>query len=489
MIDPSRSTAPGRLTRSRPLDSRPEPSSAATEMGRRITYFVVAAVLSVAAGLSVVYFHPAIVFGAVIACLFVLLILRWPFLGLMLYLLIYLLRIGELYPALAPLRAERLVGILTLFSFLFRQIQQDGRISFDRSKQTRRLLFLQLAAFASIPFAYWRLGAWNGSIDLLRIVIFYFLIVQIVDTKARLRKFVFLYSALIAYIAYLATYDYLHGAILFAQDIERAIGATSAGGGPNELGATMATTIPLFLLLSFHKPLGRWRVLFLVGLGLLVFTLITTGSRSGVLGFLAGIGYLWWRSRHRLVLGVVGIVMVAALFVVMPEQYKGRYQTMAENPIEGTGNERLMVWGKGLRMAADHPLFGVGISCFGTANALGYSGGSRRSYLESHSLYVQIPAELGLVGALAFFGFILEIIRLNRRTAQAVADHPDWQLESLFLTAMQAGIAALLVTGVFGHSLMRPTWYIYAALGVTVVRVYITSAKNLTEDAREALIG
>lgn len=489
MLDSSRSTATDRLTRPAPLDTRPEPSSAATEMGRRITYFVVAAVLSVAAGMSVVYFHPAIVFGAVVAGLFVLLILRWPFLGLMLYLLIYLLRIGELYPALAPLRSERIVGILTLFSFLFRQIQQHGHIAFDRSKQTRHLLWLQLATFASIPFAYWRLGAWNGSIDFLRIVIFYFLIVQIVDTKERLRKFVFLYSTLIAYIAYLAVYDYLRGAILFAQDIERAIGATSAGGGPNELGATMATTIPLFILLSFHKPLGKWRILFFVGLGLLLFTLVTTGSRSGVLGFLAGIGYLWWRSRNRLVLGVAGLVAVALLFAVMPEQYKGRYETMAENPIEGTGNERLMVWAKGLHMVADRPLFGVGIRCFGTANALGYSGGGRRSYLESHSLYVQVPAELGLIGALAFFGFILETMRLNRRAARAIAGRPDWQLESIFLTGFQAGIVALLITGVFGHSLMRPTWYLYAAMGIAIVRLYIDSSEHLSEDEREALVG
>jgi O-antigen ligase len=215
--------------------------------------------------------------------------------------------------------------------------------------------------------------------------------------------------------------------------------------------------------------------------GVLTFTLMVTGSRSGFIGFVGSMGYFAWQSRHRVVLGLVGIVLLAGLIVALPEQYQERYATITQSQLDGSSSARLQVWGKGLRMIRDRPLTGVGVDCFGAANAYGYSTG-RRSWLESHSLYIQVPAEMGLIGAFAFFSFMFAFLRLNRRTARMLADDDDWSFEYALVQGMFAGYVALLFTGIFGHSMMRDTWYLYAALGLATQRIYLAERSRPAAD-------
>jgi O-antigen ligase len=480
----------------RPTIGRPslrlDADAQSAALGRRIALFIVALLVSVAAGAAMARVNPLLVFGVVFCGIFVLAVMRWPFVGLLVYVIVYVLRLGELYPALAPLRIERVIGLLTLVSLILAQLMSRGEIAFDHSRQTRRFLALILAAAASIPLAYWRMKAINGVVEILKISLFYLLVVQLLDTRKKLRTFVFLYGALISYIALTSVADYARGSLMVAQGIDRAVGATSAGGGPNEMGATMASMVPVFLLLGTYKPLRAWRIVFLAGLTLLLVTMAITGSRSALLGFLAGMVYLWWNSKRRVLLGALGVIALVAGFAALPDQYKGRYETIASKKLDGSSSDRLKVWREGFRMVAHRPLTGVGIGCFGNANTTSYRTwhGSRKSYLESHNLYVQVPAEMGLIGAIAFFSFVFEFMRLNRRASQALqSSTQDWGLEWTILKALFTGFIVLLVTSIFGHSLMRHTWYLYAALGLSTARIYLDHATSPSLQARHALIG
>ena len=469
---------------------RLDPESRSSAIGRTIAYFVGAFLLCLGTGLSMVFVEPVLVGGAVLGILVVVSVLKWPFLGLMGYLIIYQTRIAEIYPQLAPLRAELLIGVLTLASLFLAHMNMHGRLMFDRSRQSRRFLLIIAAALASLPLSYWKLGTWNATIDFVRILVFYSFIVHILDTRAKLRTFVHVYSLLITFVAYQAMKAYLSGSLLFAQGIERAVGTTSAADGPNELGATMATTIPLFLLLAFHKPLGWKRVFYFLMLALALYTMVSTGSRSAVIGFLGGLSYFWWHSKHKVVWAAVGIVLLAGGFLALPAQYQGRYSTITQGELDGSSQERVKVWTKGLKMVADRPLTGIGLNCFATANAYGYSSGPRASWLESHSLYIQVAAEIGLFGFYAVFSFILEGLRLNRRVARALLEDPkDWAFEQALITAIFAGTICLLFTGIFGHSLMRRTWYVYAALGLATLRLYIRAHPELTRGRIDVLLG
>jgi len=46
-----------------------------------------------------------------------------------------------------------------------------------------------------------------------------------------------------------------------------------------------------------------------------------------------------------------------------------------------------------------------------------------------------------------------------------------WKWEEALVQALYTGFIVLFVSGIFGHSLFRRTWYIYAALGLVLARL------------------
>jgi probable O-glycosylation ligase (exosortase A-associated) len=405
-----------------------------------------------------------------------------PFLGLLLYTVLYMWRPGEVYPLLSRLHAERVVGVLALVGMCLRQYHITGRLFLDRSRQTHLLLLVLLASVISVPFAYWRTGAVTALVSFLRLLAWYLLVVHLVDTRLRLRIYLSVYLLAICKIAVDTCRAYVAGDVMLAQGIERAVGQTNAGGDPNSLAATMAATIPILLLLSVNVR-RRWlRPLPVLAAVLLVITMALTGSRSGLLGFFAALLVLWWRCRRRLLVAMTGVAILLSGYTLLPLQYRLRYSTIGSSALDSSSRGRLDAWRKGIQMILDRPLTGVGIGCFGTAHALGYSSESRQNWLQAHSLYVQVPAELGLLGAFAFFLFLYEILRLNHMAARYQHSvHPSWHFEQAVLGGLAAGVAALLVAGVFGHSFLRYTWYVYGALGLVVARFGLLSSERLVQ--------
>ncbi|MBM3317357.1 MAG: O-antigen ligase family protein [Candidatus Eisenbacteria bacterium] len=452
----------------------PVPRDAARDaaLGRRILLFAAVILSSAAAGAALVRFPPHLAIGVVGALVAGAAVLVRPFWGLLLYTAIFLVRPAELYPPLAALHLERLVGGLTLAAMLLAQYQREGRILIDRSRQTTLLLVFLLAVLLSVPFAYWRAGALNGFFEMVKLAIFYVLIVHLIDTRRKLRAFIWVFGLLTVYISATAFVDFQRGGAFFAQGIERAVGETSVANNPNQLGTTMAVAVPFFLLLALYRPFGGWRLFFVLGAPLLLATMAVTGSRASLLGFLGGTLYLWWTSRRRILLGALGLLLLVAGFAALPEQYRARYSTIAQEQLDGSSQARLATWMTGVKMVIDRPVFGVGVRCFGTARAADYSSPERRNWLESHSLYLQVLAELGLVGGILFYLLLFEFLRLNRRAARLVAGGGErWRFEALLLKALFAGFVVLMIAGIFGHSLLRHTWYVYAALGACVQRL------------------
>jgi putative inorganic carbon (hco3(-)) transporter len=458
-----------------------EPMARVPSTGFRLTprvgYALAAVLICAAAGIAVVRVPPIAVVGAAICLFAIWLVLTRPFVGLLLYTVAFMLRPGQVYPALEALHIERLVGMLALLSMYVEQYRTTHAVVIDGQRQTRLFFLLAVTVLISVPFAYWRLAAATGFVDFLKLIAWYLLVVHLLTTRRRLRIYLALFLALVCYIGADAFIAYLGGSFHYRMGVERAIGQTDAGGDPNHLAATMAATIPILLLLALRKELRLYRLLPAAGALLMTVTLSITGSRSGLLGFLAGLGVIWWRSRNRFLTALLGIAILGGGALVLPQQYKTRYATIGHSQLDDSSKTRLQLWKRGVRMVIDRPLTGVGIGCFSAANWIAYSPPNDPSYLVSHSLYVQVPSELGLIGAVVFLLFMLEVFRLNRRTAAGLRrDDSSWWFESTLLLGMIAGLVALLVTGIFGDNFMRHTWYVYAALGAAVARIHADRA-------------
>ncbi len=459
----------------------PPPGPRAVKRTGNLLLAAGAIVVSIVAGLAVVPLPPLLVVGAVIAATVCGVVLRHPYVGLVVYTIVFFVRPAELYPVLAPLRLERALGLLTLLAMFFLQFTSQRRLTIDRSRPTVFLLLLALACLISVPFSYWRFQSKEGLIEMGKILTFYILVVQLTDSRKKLRGLAVVFCVLVTYLATTSFRAYLAGDLVFAQGVDRAIGVTSAGGDPNHLGTTLAAALPLFALLSMDRALRLWRVPFALGTILVFFTMLVTGSRGAVLGAFGGLVALWLMSPRKILSGMLGLTVLISTFLILPEQYQHRYGTVTSSTLDASSEGRVNAWKAGVRMVLERPLNGVGVSAFAPAY---YS--QTGTWLQAHSVYVQVAAELGVPGAAFFLLFVGYSMRTKLRCVRLLRHREGWSTERAILTGLLAGQVVLLVTGIFGHSLMRRTWYLYGGMAVTMWRLL---SVELTRDDGAASTG
>ncbi|MFH2057210.1 MAG: O-antigen ligase family protein, partial [bacterium] len=212
-----------------------------------------------------------------------------------------------------------------------------------------------------------------------------------------------------------------------------------------------------------------------------VFTVSLTGSRSGVIGLLAVLFFVWLTSKHKIAYATVAALLLAGSWFVLPDQYKERYSSITSSEYDPSTIGRFEAWEAGLQMFLERPFTGVGAGTFGVAYASGeYS--ERSSWLQPHSMYIQIIAELGILGLVTFGALVYYTIRRNFELRQRLR---QWSRQRHWLAnvsyAITCSMGALFITAIFGHSLFRLHWYWSAALTVVLWRL----TDNLIQDADE----
>jgi hypothetical protein len=283
--------------------------------------------------------------------------------------------------------------------------------------------------------------------DFGKAVIYYLLLVGLVDTPQRLRLFLFwlvLFAAVLAVLALLSYYDYLD---LSLGDINERVTDKATGldevvrrlrgpgvlfGDPNDVCAVFVVALLLCLYAAGDPRLGVLRLLWAALIGLFGYAMALTYSRGGFIGLLTGLFVLcqarYGRRRSLVLLALV----VPALFAV----FAGRMTDLSATG--GTGQQRIQVWGDGLMRLRGAPLFGIGMHKFG-------EGGGE---LVAHNSFIHCYTELGLLGGTFFLGaFYLAFALLRRVGAEPwYLRDPESRRLHPFLLAVLAAYAACLMS-------------------------------------------
>jgi putative inorganic carbon (hco3(-)) transporter len=450
-----------------------------SEKGLWLTFFIL---LCIGSGFAAVFVNPLIIIGGILVLVNILMVLKYPMWGMLIYLIIFLLRPGEMYPSLAPLRAELLIGLFALISIVIHQKIYEGSVRLPNNKMTILLLGFFLAMILSIPTSYEPIRSKDMCVDFLKLLMFFYLITCTVTTRKRFHTFVAVFLLMIGYIAADAFKGYLGGSFVNTMNVERLTGSTSAGGDPNSLAATMASTIPLLVavLFIFHEWFSR---LFYGGLAILMTALITiTASRGGLLAFLGavlgGIGY----TKQKLVTAIVVVVFCVAGWSVLPEQYKARYERFQEITVDlnESSSGRWDIWKAGIQMVIHRPLFGIGVGAFPWAYSSGDFGPP--GWLESHNLYIQVAADTGLVGLTLWILWMVHMNRTLKKCARVGEQDPRFEWAKYYGRGILICTLALYVGGMFGHSCFRYTWYLLAGLAVALENIVTAEQSQLAHE-------
>jgi probable O-glycosylation ligase (exosortase A-associated) len=386
--------------------------------------------------------------------------IKSPYQGLLALLVINVVQPGELYPFFNSFHIERLVVLIVLASTVLRH---DEHIAF--SPLSKKLIVFLVMIVIGIPFAFWPGGSASATLDFAKMVLYNVLIVSLLTTRERFRGFLITYACAIGYLGLTSGWGYYHGDSVFAQGIDRAQGLTNAGGDPNSLAITLVTALPLTVLLLSNAS-RKFRLFVLAMCALNVATLVLTGSRTGFMCLLVLMTVFTLTRKKAILIAPVMAILVVGIWTAMPAEYKTRYTTVENLKDDESYQNRIISWKSGLHMFEDYPLTGVGIGNFPYANGEKYwpIKNGIRVWLQPHSLYVQLIAETGLLGTVAWLTLLFSMIytcwRLRRESRDT--DMPGWLKH--FPGAVGFCIFGLLICGYSAHLLYRHTWYELAAM-------------------------
>jgi O-antigen ligase len=317
--------------------------------------------------------------------------------------------------------------------------------------------------------------AWDHGLNFAKVVIYYLLLVSVVDTPQRLRSFLLWLLACIAVVAGLAVLQY-HGVIDIPSLSVLREGATDTETGeflgelrlrstgifrdPNDLALILVVGMVIAAYWITDRVASTARIAALGGLGLFGYAFALTKSRGGLLTLIAALLALFhsrYGWRKTIVLSALTLPLVFVLFA-------GRQTDISASASEGTGQERIRYWSEGLMLFRQAPLFGIGVGNF-----------VEETRRVTHNSYVQCYAEMGFFGGTIFFAaFAYALWNMHQlgRPDVVILD-PEMSRLRPYLMAVVAGYAAGMAS--LSRSDVVPT---YMLLGLANSYFRLSSAQG-----------
>lgn len=414
-----------------------------------------------------------------------------PVLAFRLYMLLILMTLLNIPSRIAVIGMIRptlvLVGLISMLILTAR----PGPEPKDPSSSTRILNTLIAYIVLSVPFVEWPGSVVKHGLDVfIKAVVFFYFTVQLVDTLPRLRTFVVVVFG--CQVLRVLEPLFLHlttgywGSFADMGDgyvLERLAGAPNDIVNPNGLAFVILTAVPfLYYLIGGSKR----KLVRLASVGLLVallYALVLTGSRSGMVGLLVIAAAIIFRSKHRSAILVMAAVSAVLLVGVMTPDMKDRYLSLIDDGTRNaaTTHGRMKHMMDEVRVATRHPLLGHGLGT--SQEALSNEVGR---YQPSHNLYLEAIIELGLVGTVIYLRFLGSIFGNLRQVRGAIAslgsrlaeNDEKRQFYERCTGATLVLVVMCLVFSIASYGLSEFYWYLIAGLSVALRKLLVAEAES-----------
>lgn len=267
-------------------------------------------------------------------------------------------------------------------------------------------------------------------------------------------------------------------------------GGGSSGGAPGwfQNSGEFALQMCIFVPLSLHFIIGLYPSLTKLQVGLLsllpltgVLGIVNSGSRGGVLGLAFVSLWLLLQSKRKVRGLLVLALVLPTVWGILPQYQKQRFSTAGEDE---TSLTRITYWKRGIEMANDHPLLGVGYENWvpyyvahyppSEDKIVRYDVNGNAMVEVSHNSFVEVASQLGYSGLFLFVCLIASIWYMNWKSRQRLS---GLGVPGRFLVHMSygldAGVIGFIVAGFFMAVALNPfLWFqlaMAAALHVSAI--------------------
>jgi O-antigen ligase len=355
-----------------------------------------------------------------------------PFAAVVCFTVVLLLAPQVAFPALDPLHLAAVSAMVAIGAHLWDR-KRHGEPVFVGSRESRLAFALVGWSLLTAPISYWP----GGSIALLfgfylKSVVIFWLLSEVIDTRAKLQRLAAALTALAVPLAATAVRNYLSGAFIDGgaqRELQRIVGYQAPlTANPNDLALMLNLILPLSVALLWIHRQPFVRALLLGAIALDVVAVVTTFSRTGFLTLATVFAGYLWKLRRRperiWAFGALGVGLCSFFF--LPSGYLSHLGTIANISSDPTGSAqvRLQDMAAATGWALRNPLVGSGLGM----NVLALNEARGVTWRYVHNVYLEYAADLGLPGLLLFLllmsGCVACVGRVQRRL-QATGDARD----------------------------------------------------------------
>jgi putative inorganic carbon (hco3(-)) transporter len=329
----------------------------------------------------------------------------------------------------------------------------------------------------------------------LKFLAIYFMLVEVINSKKRLKIVLTTIIASAVLIVTDAGVQYYRG-VDFIRGYEWAR-STACFISANGFAGWLVVMVPLFLgCLISDKLFGKkFKVLLLALIIMLPICLLMTYARGAWLGFIIVIfamaGYITKSFSLKTKIILSAVVIILAIFLFYSQTIRDKAKSIGSfrirpGAISGkTINERIKsvvdlkqsansirikLWKESLRITRDYPLTGCGLNTYSIVarRYKSFEGGG----IYPHNSYFQMSAETGLLGLFAFLWVLFNFFRIGMLYLKQRKDY--------LVLGLLSGILAFLVhaffdTHLYSLQLIVLFWYM---LGLTVAVIKLDCKNN-----------
>ncbi len=415
----------------------------------------------------------------------------WSYLGLLVFTAVLLTRPQDQIPGLGALHLAELSALVAVASMVMQRLRR-GLPLVRMTPEVVGLLAFGGAILVSVPFSIWPGGALALFTDsYLKVLIVFVLMANTLTTPRRLEQITWLIVLCCGYVAGQSIVNYLRGINLVEGN---RLGGAVGGifGNPNDLAMNMVAFLPAAIIVAFATRYATPRRLVAAAALVLMFgAIVFSKSRGGGLGLAAMLLTLMLLGRRvRPGFSGLALVVMVAATPLLPSSFWARMASTLDaqrdrEQFSGSREARSTVMLEGLQAFASRPLTGVGAGQFPNYNP----PDRRERWRETHNALLQVAAETGLFGLLAFCFLIVRgglaaaatrkmLDPPHRRgspdVAAAAMTDPERRTIQALNAALTAGLAGWFVCALFGSIAYNWTFYYLLAL--------LVAARELTRD-------
>jgi putative inorganic carbon (hco3(-)) transporter len=409
----------------------------------------------------------------------------------LLYNISYFANLTFRFPILGAIRFDFILGCLLLIYVFKAFLSGQSTSKYDQSGSVNLLFILLAYVICTLPFVQWPGTVLNKGLPLfLKLVVFYFFTVTFLENETQLKRFMNIYLILLLFIIFEPLYLYFTQGRLGYVDysmgdnpFNRLTGVTSTiGGSPNGLANVVAMTLPiLFFLYKYYKS-KIMKLIFIACMPVLLFTLILTGSRSGLLAALAAITVCAFKTKIKnlgIIFTIIAIIIGLYNIGDIGNVYKERYMSIIDENAPGRSGAEGRIEGMktALIMFSRKPIIGYGLGTYREAN-----WNLMQDSHVSHDMYTGVLVELGVLGSIIFFMFILSIFKniyKIKKIYQKTVNNDTYPI--VLANILETVLITELVFAIFGSGLWYYIWYLVGGISVATLKV-IKTGKHETSD-------